>query len=167
MDRLLKKVYISPTMILYIIMLSIGFIYFFVSEMDIAEWLYSSKYIGLYSNSIFFIFMIKRANLFKSISQSMRIRLKDEGYTIFLIKSLLINIAIYFILTYGIFIPYMFHTVNLYLLILYLIIMLVTQFINECLMLIVIYFNKTSYIFLIILLSYSLVQFIILANIMS
>ena len=97
----------------------------------------------------------------------MKIRLKDEGFTLFLIKSIFINILIYFVMTYSVFFYNLFFCKDYLLLFLYFLINLLMQFINECIIMFILYKNKSAALLLLTLFNNFLIQFLILENIVN
>lgn len=164
MSNLAKKIYINKVLVVYILCALFGIYFFLISEMTLVEWLFSSKYIGLYLNSIYVLFIVKRVNLYKSVSVLMRIRLKDEKYTKFLIQSLFLHLALYFALVY---LPFLFGFSThdyLHLFVLYFVSCFIIQFINEIIILLVIYKNLSNFVLSIIILNNFLLQFIVIEN---
>lgn len=165
MVELAKKIYLNKISVIYIFCICLGIHYFLISEMDIATWLFSSKYIGLYMNLIYFLFIVKRVNLYNSIHYPMKLRMQDEKYTAFLIKSLLLNLFIYFILVYFPFLLCSMGDYNLTLLFIYFGVVIIAQFINECLILMIVYKHLSSYWLSGVLFINILLQFVIIQNI--
>ena len=160
MVKYLKKVYISKACILYMIFLLLGIYYFITSNLSVEQWVISTKYVGLYLNTAFFILILKRTNLFKSIYDFTKLRLGEEGYTKLLIQSLFANICMYLLFT---FIPFFIlsldKNINYTILLMYVLVVTVGQFINEIIVLLVIYFNKSTAYLLFIFCSYATIVY--------
>lgn len=167
MVDILKKTYINKYILLFTITTCLSFYFFYVSNLSLDVWLFTSKYIFIYSNIVFSIFALKRISLIKAVSTHMKIRLKDEGFTLFLIKSIFINILIYFVMTYSIFFYNLFFCKDYMLLFLYFLINLLMQFINECIIMFILYKNKSAALLLLTLFNNFLIQFLILENIVN
>lgn len=101
MIDLLKRVYYSKESLLLLFGITFGIVASLASLMTIDMWLASTKFIGLYLNTIYFLLIIKRVKLFKSIKVYMHVRLTDIAYTKFLITSLGIHCVLYLLVVYG------------------------------------------------------------------
>lgn len=165
MIKLTKKIYFHTTLLLYVPCLFLGLYYFLISEMNVVEWFYSSKFIGLYTNSVFFLFIVRRVNVYKAVRIPMQLRLQDEKYRMFLIKSLFLNLIIYLLTVYLIFVLHLSSNDNFHLLIIYFGVVLLSQFFNECLILFVIYKNLSNFYLGILIFVNFITQFLIIENI--
>lgn len=162
MNDLLKKIYFNKIAILFLLSICLGLYYFLISEMTLVEWLYSSKYIGLYINSFWFLFIVKRVNLYQTLHIPMRVRMNDEQYTKFLIQSFILHLSLYLILVY---VPFMIgFSPNdlLYLLMKYFCSLLIVQLLNEFIIFFIIYKNLSNYLLSGVLIINFIFQFIVI-----
>lgn len=168
MVKLLKNVYFSKTGILYLLFLLLGIYYFITSELSVDQWVVSTKYVGLYLNTAFFLFTLKRTNLYKWIYDFSKIRLEEQGYTKLLIDSLAVNLCMYVMLT---FLPFFILSIdkhiNYTVLLLYILVIIIGQLINEILVLFVIYYRKSTIYLLFVFSSYSFIVYAVLPYIFS
>lgn len=165
MISLTKKTYWNSTLILYLGCALFGVYYYFTSECDVVEWFFSSRYMGIYTNSVFFLFTIKRVHLYHALHIPLRIRLKEEGYTIFLIQSLFIHLGLYMVFLYAPFAIAIIQTQLWDYLFFYFGIVLTMQFVCELMILFILEKQLSAYYLVINAMIYILVQFLVIGMI--
>ncbi len=166
MNSLTKKIYLNSILILYLCCALFGIYYYLTSECDVVEWFFSSKYLSIYANSIFFLFTIKRVHLFQSLYIGMKIRLNDEGYTLFLIKSLFIHLGVYMIFLYAPFAMAIIQTQLWYYLFLYFGIIITMQFVCELIIMWILEKQLPAYYLALNVMIYVLIQFLVIGMIL-
>lgn len=163
MVKCLKYVYFSKTGLLYLLFLLLGIYYFITSELSVDQWIVSTKYVGLYLNTAFFIFILKRTNFYKSTYDFTKVRLGEQRYSEFLIHSLTVNLCLYVVFTFlPFFILSINKSMNYTVLLIYILVIIVGQFINEMIVLFVIYYQKSTAYLLFVFSSYSFIVYAVM-----
>lgn len=165
MRDLLKEIYLSRWFFIYLIFLMLGLYYFLSSELALDIWLYNTNFFYLYFKLVFVVFIARRINLYKSTKYLTMIRLGDDGYSFFLIKSFIYNLLLRLIMIYGAFVPFVFNITSISRLGLYFLISLIVEIINEIIVMIVIYKGYSTRYVSIIFINYVITYFFVIITI--
>lgn len=164
MNNILRKSFCNWKVIIFILFQLRGIYSFLISDFYLEQWLIVTNYIPLYLMTSYFLITLSRIKLFLETSELTRIRLQDEGYSKYLVKSFWNSILIFFIVIY---LPYIiigaFTIKYPILLIIYFSIILTQQLLNEMIIFYVIYNRKSSLYIVITLFNQLFVKYFIFA----
>lgn len=166
MNKFIVYSYKTKFLILWGFIILFEWFYFITSNCTLDNWLISTKYIGIYLNTIYFLIVVDRTKLFKSIRDLTILRIGKSKYFEFLVKAALIDVLLYISSVYlPLLILSKFTIQSIIVLTIYFIIVIVQMVIIQQINLFVIFFKKSSMCLGLILFINIFFQFFIISNI--